>query len=82
MIEQLLRGAQVAEVLGVSKAYAYQMMRLGRIPSVRIGRSIRVRPSDLETFITINIVAEMRTTKTVEELALKSNPTKDIEKSR
>lgn len=82
MFEKLLNGNQVSQILGISRSFSYKLMRSGRIPSIRIGRSIRVRPSDLETFITMNLVAEMRTTTTVEELALKSNPTKDIEKSR
>lgn len=56
MSNQLLKGYQVAEILNVSRSFAYQLMRLGRIPSVRIGRSIRVRPTDLEDFITKNIM--------------------------
>lgn len=51
MTSRLLKGSEVAEILNVSKAFAYRMMAQGRIPAVRLGRSVRVRPEDLEGFI-------------------------------
>lgn len=50
----LLTGEEIAKILHVSRAYAYQLMRQRIIPTVKIGRSVRVRPQDLEAFITRN----------------------------
>jgi excisionase family DNA binding protein len=54
MDERLLKGQEVALVLQVSRSYAYQLIREGKIAVVRIGRSVRVREIDLRTFITRN----------------------------
>ena len=52
MEKKLLRGKEVAEILSVSKAYAYRLMSIGEIPIIRMGdRAIRVRPEDLENYI-------------------------------
>jgi excisionase family DNA binding protein len=51
----LLTGDELAKILHVSRAYAYQLMRQRIIPTVKIGRSVRVRPADLEAFITTNL---------------------------
>ena len=51
----LLTGEEIAKILHVSRAYAYQLMRLRIIPTVKIGRSVRVRPEDLEEFIARNL---------------------------
>ena len=51
----LLNSEQVAEALGVSKSFAYALMRRGEIAVVRMGRAVRVRPEDLEQFITANL---------------------------
>jgi excisionase family DNA binding protein len=54
MNEKLLKGTDVANILNVSRSYAYQLMRERKIPVVSIGRAVRVRESDLVTFITLN----------------------------
>ena len=51
----LLTGEEIAKILHVSRAYAYQLMRQRIIPTVKIGRSVRVRPADLEEFIARNL---------------------------
>jgi excisionase family DNA binding protein len=51
MEESLLKGGQVAEILHVSRSFAYLLMRRGDIPTVRIGNAVRVRPEDLERYI-------------------------------
>jgi len=51
MGEQLLTPADVAERLNVSKAKAYQILKEGEIPSMRFGKTIRIRPEDLEKHI-------------------------------
>jgi excisionase family DNA binding protein len=38
---------QVAEYLQMSKTKIYQMVRQGKIPCIRIGKSVRIRESDL-----------------------------------
>ena len=50
----LMTGEEIAKILHVSRAYAYQLMRQKLIPTVKIGRSVRVRPEDLERFIAAN----------------------------
>ena len=44
---RLLRPAEVAKILGISRAQVYRLIQMGEIPSVRILGSIRVRPEDL-----------------------------------
>jgi excisionase family DNA binding protein len=51
MGERLLKPADVAEILQVSKAYAYVLMNRGEIPLVRIGKIVRVWLEDLERYI-------------------------------
>ena len=48
---RLLRPNDVAEILSVSKSYVYKLIRDGTIPSIQIGRSVRVRDRDLMNFI-------------------------------
>jgi excisionase family DNA binding protein len=48
---RLLKAQDVAAILNVSRSFAYALMQSGQLPSVRLGRSIRVRPSDLEEYI-------------------------------
>lgn len=51
MDENLLKGGDVARILGVSRSFAYSLMQRGDIPTVRVGNAIRVRPDDLVRFI-------------------------------
>ncbi len=50
-IEKLLKGNEVAHLLNISRSRAYILMQTGVIPTVRIGKSRRVRPQDLNAFI-------------------------------
>jgi excisionase family DNA binding protein len=50
-MESLLRPQDVARILAIKLSTAYLLMQRGDIPSVRIGRVVRVRPGDLEWFI-------------------------------
>jgi len=52
--ERLLTAEEVANVLGVSRSKAYTMMRLKEIPTVTIGKNVRVCKRDLEMFIENN----------------------------
>jgi excisionase family DNA binding protein len=47
----LMRAAEVAQVLNVSASLAYKLMESGAIPTVRMNRSVRVRPEDLNEYI-------------------------------
>ena len=49
--QKLLTGDEVAEILQVSRSYAYQLIREKQIKAVRLGRAVRVRPEDLTLFI-------------------------------
>jgi excisionase family DNA binding protein len=51
MEERLLKPAEIAEILQVSRALAYSLLQRGEIPAVRIGSVVRVRRIDLEPYI-------------------------------
>ena len=55
MPERLLRAHEVAKILNISRALAYQMMKRGEIRCVTIRSSVRVRPEDLQAFIRGNL---------------------------
>ena len=48
---KLLTADDVAEILQVSLSFAYALLSRGELPSVRLGRAVRVRPQDLDEFI-------------------------------
>ena len=50
-LPQILTSNELAEVLKISRAYAYQLMRTQQIRSVKIGRSLRVLRQDLDDFL-------------------------------
>jgi excisionase family DNA binding protein len=47
----LLRATEVAAVLGVGRATAYELMASGELPTVRIGRAVRVPRAELERWV-------------------------------
>jgi excisionase family DNA binding protein len=51
MLEKLYRSSDVAIILNISRALAYRLLSEGAIPSIRFGRTVRVRVEDLEKFI-------------------------------
>ena len=51
---QLYTPADVARMFKISRSQVYKLIDQGQIPAVRIGRSIRIRPSDLQKFIQYN----------------------------
>jgi len=60
----LLTIAQTAERLQLRPHTIYNLVSKGVIPAVRIGKSVRVSPVDLEEFIRVN-----RTTARINVLA-------------
>ncbi len=51
MEKLLIRPKEVAEVLGLGRTKIYELIASGIIPSVRIGRSVRVPAEELRTWI-------------------------------
>jgi excisionase family DNA binding protein len=51
MESRLLRVAEVATRLDITEARAYELARTGALPTVRIGRQIRVDPDALQAWI-------------------------------
>jgi len=49
--DKLLRATEVAAILNISRAFAYQLMKRGEIRTVAIKGARRVRPEDLQEFI-------------------------------
>jgi excisionase family DNA binding protein len=48
---ELLSMAEVCRVLGMGKSWTYRRIKSGEIPSVKLGRSIKVRREDLEGYL-------------------------------
>ncbi len=48
---RLLKAVEVAEILNISRAFAYRLMQKGIIRTVSIQGARRVRPEDLIEFI-------------------------------
>lgn len=52
--DKLLNARQVAQRLNISKAFAYKLMQMGKIRTVKIEGARRVRQEDLESYIEEN----------------------------
>ena len=48
---QLLSVHEVCQQLGMGKSWVYRRLRSEEIPSVKLGRSIKVRRADLEAYL-------------------------------
>jgi excisionase family DNA binding protein len=58
-IPPLLKAEQVADLLNVSLAYAYRLMQSGQIPTLKLGRAVRVQLEDLQSYIRQNLKYKM-----------------------
>ena len=47
----LMRPAEAAEQLGVSRSRCYELLKNGQIPSIKIGSSVRVPTGQLKAWI-------------------------------
>lgn len=47
----LLRVAEAAELMGISRSKAYEMISAGILPSVRVGGSLRIPVDELRAWI-------------------------------
>lgn len=54
----LLTRSEAREVLGVSLSSLDQEIRTGRLRVVRIGRSVRIHPADLTSYMRGSVPAE------------------------
>lgn len=54
----LLRVPEVAATLGIARSLAYEMARDGRLPTVHIGKAVRVPRRKLEEWIEERAQAE------------------------
>jgi len=54
-MDRLLTAGDIASRLNISKAKAYQLLQRGEIPCIRMDRTTRVRPVDLEAYILQNV---------------------------
>jgi|SRR5215212_9996256 len=50
-VPQLLSMDEVCRTLGMGKSWTYRRIKSGEIPSVKLGRSIKVRQEDLEEYL-------------------------------
>jgi excisionase family DNA binding protein len=48
---QLLSIPQLCQELGMGKSWIYRRLRSGEIPSIRLGRSIKVRRDELDEYL-------------------------------
>ena len=48
---RLLRIEEIAQRMAISRSMAWKLNALGHLPSLRIGRAVRVRPQDLDEYV-------------------------------
>ena len=58
--DEFLTASELAKTLKISKALAYRMIQIKEIPSFSIGRTVRVRRDDLDTFIESHMTKKER----------------------
>lgn len=51
MDKLLLRPDQAAEVLGIGRSKVYALLADGTLPSVRVGKSVRVPAAELQSWV-------------------------------
>jgi len=54
-LSPLLKAEEVAKLLNISRAFSYLLMQSGQIPTVKLGRAVRVRLQDLLAYIEQNL---------------------------
>ena len=57
MEKLLLKPTEAADALGVSRSTIYELVAAGTVPSVRLGRSVRVPVASLWKFAEVEIFA-------------------------
>ena len=51
MEKLLLRPVEAADLIGMGRAKTYELIRQGLLPSVRIGKSVRVPVRELQAWV-------------------------------
>lgn len=51
MDTNFLTAVEIARILKISKALAYRLISQGKIPSIRFGKTVRVKTDDLQKFV-------------------------------
>ena len=51
LLQPLMTYREVGEVLGVTDRTVWELVRRGELKNVRVGRSVRVDPTDLRNYI-------------------------------
>jgi excisionase family DNA binding protein len=64
-VSKLLTARDISRVLQISISFAYHLMRTGQIPTVRLGRAVRVRPQDLDKYLNSRVDNQGDNTNTV-----------------
>lgn len=49
--DKLLKASEVAKILQISRSMVYRMISRNEIPTIHIGKTVRVRRVDLDEFI-------------------------------
>ena len=47
----LLRVSEVAEALGISRSHCYELIQAGKLPTIRLGASVRIPRAWLTRFV-------------------------------
>ena len=64
MSERLtLTVAETADALGIGRTAAYELVRHGTIPHLRIGRAIRIPKASLDSWMATNTTKQRSTTR-------------------
>lgn len=63
IMERLITPTELAEILGLKRSVTYRMLRSGQVPAIRVTGSerklsLRVRPSDLQKWLTARQVGK------------------------
>ena len=56
----LMTPEQVAAYLGCGRTYAYELLRTGEIPSLKVGRLRRVRREDISEYVRMRLDEQCR----------------------
>jgi excisionase family DNA binding protein len=51
----LMKASEVAKRLNISRSMVYKLVVIGELPCVRISHSVRVRPEDLDKFVSEHV---------------------------
>jgi len=55
IIEDLLKPQDISRKLKISRSFTYHLLQTGELPAVRLGKTYRVRPQDLLSYIQRNL---------------------------